>query len=103
MMMIQLLLMNDILKLFFAHLYFTAIACNGRGFCTRVLNLDWCRSIISKINYVLPICKPRCMHEGYSSRMCVCVCVSVCLCVSYCASGYIPGLYVQSEAICSFL
>ena len=31
--------------------------------------------------------------------MCVCVCVSVC----YRAGGYIPGLYVKSEAVYSFL
>ena len=36
------------------------------------------------------------MREGYSSRF-------VCLCVCYRASGYIPGLYVQSEAAYSFL
>ena len=36
--------------------------------------------------------KPRRMHEGCSS--CVCVC--------YHASGYIPGLYVQSEAAYGF-
>ena len=38
-------------------------------------------------------------------RCCVCVCVHICLCVCvcYCASGYIPGLCVQSEAAYSFL
>ena len=38
------------------------------------------------------------MHEGYENRF-----VCVCLCVCYHASGYIPGLYVQSEAAYSFL
>ena len=33
----------------------------------------------------------------------VCVCVCVCLSVCYCASCYIPGLYVESEAVLSFL
>ena len=42
------------------------------------------------------------MREGYGSRF-VCVCVCVCLCVCYRAGGYIPDLYVQSEAAYSFL
>ncbi len=33
----------------------------------------------------------------------LCVGVCVCMCVSYRASSYIPGLYVQSVAIYSFL
>ena len=40
--------------------------------------------------------KPQCMREGYGS---CCVYLSVC----YHASGYIPSLYVQSEAAYSFL
>ena len=44
--------------------------------------------------------KPRHMHEGYGSRY---VCLCVCMCVCYLASGYIPGLYVQSEAAYTFL
>ena len=40
------------------------------------------------LNYIV---KPWCMCEGYGSCF---VSVSVC----YCASGYKPGLYIQSEA-----
>ena len=35
--------------------------------------------------------------------LCVCVCVCLSVCLFYHASSYIPGLYVQSEAIYSFL
>ena len=42
------------------------------------------------------IIKPQRMCEGYGSHF-----VSECVC--YRASGYIPALYVQSEAIYSFL
>ena len=37
------------------------------------------------------------MREGYSSRF-VSEYVCVCVCMCYRTSGYIPGLYVQSEA-----
>ena len=44
------------------------------------------------------------MREGYGSRsVCECMCVCVCLSVCYRASCYIPGLYVESEAVLSFL
>ena len=49
---------------------------------------------------ILPIIKPRRMHEGYGSHF-VSECVNVCVC--YPASGYIPGLYIQSEAMYSLL
>ena len=42
---------------------------------------------------------PRRMHEGYSSRYCVCV--SGCVC--YHASYYIPHLYVENKVPLSFL
>ena len=46
---------------------------------------------------VLLLIKPRHVRKGYSSRR-VCVCLSVC----YRASGYIPGLFIQSEVAYSF-
>ena len=50
----------------------------------------------------LALVKPQYMCEGYGSRF-VCVCVRVCVCVCYCASGYISGLYVQTEPVYNFL
>ena len=40
---------------------------------------------------------PRRMRDGYGSRFVTFVCVYLSVC--YRASSYIPGLYVQSEAI----
>ena len=55
----------------------------------------------SKVSHYM-VFKPQRICEGYGSHVCMCVCVSiclsVCLSVGYHASGYIPGLYVQSEA-----
>ena len=57
--------------------------------CMHLIILDGCIII-----------NPWRMHEGYSSH-CVSEWVSVCVC--YCASCYIPGLYVQNEVASSFL
>ena len=56
-----------------------------------------CSISIHMKHTIIIIFKPQRMREGYGSRVCVCVCVC------YLASGYIPGLYIESEAAYSFL
>ena len=82
-------------------MYFLANNCCKQGITiflnNYTLHLQFYFSVLIIIRLLgVLVIKPQCMH-----RRLMVVILSVCVC--YRASSYIPGLYVQSDVIYSFL